>query len=87
VRIVESTNQAQRLPTDLCLHDINVTMMLKKWKGSGDSGPKYRVSGDDFRIGADCRKVPMDQCANCGTTVPTVCNLTVTNHEKSEKHQ
>ena len=34
--------QSQRLPAGLRLHDINVTMMSKKWKGSYDSGPKYR---------------------------------------------
>jgi len=32
-----------------------------------------------------CRKLPMDQCANCRTIVPKVCNRT--NHEKSEKYQ
>ena len=36
--------------------------------------------GDDFHTGAE-----LDQYANCGTTVPKVCNLT--NHEKSERHQ
>jgi len=33
----------------------------------------------------ECRKLPMDQYANCGTIVSKVCNLT--NHEKSKKHQ
>jgi len=30
-----------------------------------------------------CRKLPIDQYANCGPTVPKVCNCT--NHEKSWK--
>jgi len=30
-----------------------------------------------------CRKLPMDQYANCGTSLPKVCNFT--NHEKSGK--
>jgi len=32
-----------------------------------------------------CRKLPMDQYANCRTIVSKVCNLT--NHEKSVKYQ
>ena len=43
------------------------------------------VNGDDFSMGAE--KVPMDQHANRSTIVPKLCNLTVTNHEKSENHQ
>jgi len=31
-----------------------------------------------------CRKLTMDQCANCGTLVPKVCNFTVTIYEKPE---
>ena len=85
VYCVESTKQAQRLQTHLCLHDINATMMSKKWNGSYDSGPKYR--GEWRWLSHGCRKVSMDQYANCGTVVPKVCNLTVTYNEKSEKNQ
>jgi len=42
VYCVVSTKQAQRLQTGLCLHDINATMMSKKWKASYDSGPKVQ---------------------------------------------
>ena len=69
----------------VCLLDINATMMSKKWKGSYDSVPKY--SGDWKWLSHGCRKVTMDQYANCSTIASKVCNLTVTNHEKSEKHQ
>jgi len=42
VYCVESTKQARRLQTGLCLHNIKATMMSKKYKGSYDAGPKYR---------------------------------------------
>ena len=50
-----STKQAQRLQTVLCLHDINATMMSKKWKGSYSFGPKYRSKWRWLSHG--CRKV------------------------------
>ena len=64
VYCAESITQAQRLQTRLCLHDINATMVSKKWKGSYDSGPKYR--GKWRWLSHGCKKVLIDQHANCG---------------------
>jgi len=60
VHCVVCFKQAQRL--QLCLHDINATMMSKKWEGSYNSGPKYRIEWRWLSHG--CGKMPMDQHAN-----------------------
>jgi len=46
---------------------------------SNESGPMHK--GEWRLLSHGCRKVPMDQYANCFTIVNKVCNLTVTNHD------
>ena len=69
---------SQRLQTGLRLRDRNA-ITTSKWKGSYDSDRKHRSEWE--RV--SCRKLPKDQYANCGTTIPKMCNFT--NHEKSGK--
>jgi len=61
--------------------------MRQKRRGSGRARVVLVVStGVNGRwLPHGCRKLPMDQCANCGTMLSKACNLT--NHKKSEKHQ
>ena len=66
VYCVESTMQAQRLETGMCLHDINAIMMSKKWTGSYDSGPKYRSIG--VRGGGRGERHPPRAGKNSGQT-------------------
>jgi len=75
-----STKQAQRLQTGLRLRDRNATM-TSKWKGSYDSGRKYRSEWKMTFVWV--QKVPIDLYANCLHYLRRVCNFT--NHEKSRK--
>jgi len=45
------------------------------------SGRKYKINWERL----SCRKLPMNQYANCGTNVPKVCNLA--NHAKADKQK
>jgi len=73
VYCVVSTKPSQRLQTGLRLRDRNAIIFY--------SVCKYRSEWERL----SCRKLPMDQYANCGTIVTKLCNFT--KHEKSEKHQ
>ena len=68
----------ERLQTGLRLRDRNA-IIATKWKRSYDSDRKSSSEWERF----SCRKLPMDQYANCGTNLPKVCNFT--NHEMSGK--
>jgi len=75
---VVSTKQPQFLQTSLHLRDRNA-IITSKWKGYYDSDWKHKSEWEWL----SCRKLPMDQNANCGTILPKMCHFT--KHEKSGK--
>jgi len=55
--------------------------MIEMWQWHRGSGRALMIlvvsTGVNGRwLSYGCRKLPMDQYANCGTVVPKVCNLT-----------